>query len=560
MKVKIKGRILWSTIPILIMLCIVCMTSTLITTSNMIKKSMDKEMGVYLQAALGTIDSIYKGEYEVKDGHLVKGGYPLSRTDILEVLQENVACDYTIFLGDERINSTLGKATIGTTADSDVAREVLDKGETVKQYVKTNGRLYYGIYAPLKDSSGKNIGMLFVGEDQSEIIQTTFKETMLNSAIFVVFIGIIVINMIRFSNSIKRQINHFVEKFEELRNGNFTTVIDEKILDRYDEIGELARSIKSMQDEVAGLIQDVNKVTIGVNTKSGELAKISNEMANSSQNIDITIQEVARGIMEQASDLVTITNKTSELSISIDTMADSVGKISKSSDVIATMAKYSSDMMLDTNNSISQLSENFKYYSRSIKSFEERVIAINRITNFINSIAEQTNLLALNAAIEAARAGEAGRGFSVVAEEIRKLAEQSKTSVANIVKLIEDISNETQEITSATNEMDNNLNKQIQGINSALDNFKNIIEAVNDIIPSIKAITDETKVIKNQKEDMMVKVENASAIAEEISASCEEVAVATEEFSNSTEVIAETSEHLEGHVKNLKEKVEKFKI
>ncbi len=560
MKLKIRGRLLWCTIPTLVILCLIFIIGTIITTGTAMQQSMDEKLEIWAESALGIIDEVYKGEYEIKEGQLVKGGYSLNESNILEELKEKIDGEYIIYLGNACINATLNKNMIGTAVDSEVAKNVLEQGKDVKKYISIDGKLYYAIYMPLKDSSNNTIGVLFIGENRMDAVRETLLDILKNVIITVVGIILIVMNISIFSNNTGKQIAYLIKQIQALQAGDFTIVIDEKVLARYDEIGDLARSMKSMQGEIVKLIQDVNKVTTGLNKQAEELTNISNEMASSSQNIDTTIQEVTRGIMEQASDLVTITNTTSELSTSIDTMADSVGQISNSSDTISVMAKDSNEMMQNVNESIGKLSENFKTYSQSIGSFEGRVGEINTITNIINGIAEQTNLLALNAAIEAARAGEAGKGFSVVAEEIRHLAEQSKDSVANIVKIIKGILDETQELADSTSQMGNDLSKQIEGINNAVDNFKQIIEVVNNMLPSIRAITDETEVITNQKEDIMMKIENASAIAEEISASCEEVAVGTEEFSNSTEVVAETSEHLEEQAKELQEQVGRFKV
>jgi methyl-accepting chemotaxis protein len=174
---------------------------------------------------------------------------------------------------------------------------------------------------------------------------------------------------------------------------------------------------------------------------------------------------------------------------------------------VSATAEVSNSKMQSLVNSVNAVNESFKDFVAKITGFGQNVNQINEITNLINSIAEQTNLLALNAAIEAARAGEAGKGFAVVADEIRKLAEQTKASSEKINILISGISSDTDMMVKTTGVMEKELNSQVIAINTAIDSFKLIIKGIGDISPKIEAVNTSAVELDNEKDNILEKIE-----------------------------------------------------
>jgi len=297
-----------------------------------------------------------------------------------------------------------------------------------------------------------------------------------------------------------------------------------------------------------------------IDSSAVNLAAISEELSALTHNISTAILDVTKGTTKQASDLTDIVFKLNEFSEQLNEVAIHIAEIDNMAVGVSESSKKSNKDMEDVVFSITSFNDKFKNFTKSIGEMDVDIKTVNEITDLINSIAEQTNLLALNAAIEAARAGEAGRGFSVVADEIRKLAEQSKHSTENIVKLISTISQDTEKMVETTDIVSNQLLTQRSSITTAIKSFGEITKAVNDINPKIEETTKIAIEINNRKNDIIEKVEATSSVAEEVSASSEEIAATSQEVSASTQEVSALAQELSNMTNNMKKLVELFKV
>jgi methyl-accepting chemotaxis protein len=401
---------------------------------------------------------------------------------------------------------------------------------------------------------------LGVAVDSSEVLSglNSLKISMIVYSLIFLIVAMLVVFVL--ASGITKTLKLVVKHLEKMSAGDLSEEVDNRFTKLKDEIGDMARALSIMQSSLKSMIIKIKNNSVNIDSQSENLASVSEEMSSATENVSSAIQDVARATGGQAEDLVDITQVINNFGIEIGNIVKAINEVEVNSMGINSLANDSNGSMESLMTSVTKVAASFKEFSDKITALGENVIKINGITNLINSIADQTNLLALNAAIEAARAGEAGRGFSVVADEIRKLAEQSKESSENINKLISGISSDTNVIVGSTDMMSAELATQVTVINEAIESFKRITSAVEEVIPKIEAVNNSAVNIEGKKDEILAKVEDASAVAEEVAASSEEITASSEEMNASSEEVAATAQNLSSMTKEMMEEVGKFKI
>lgn len=419
-----------------------------------------------------------------------------------------------------------------------------------------DGTKKYVSYVPLKNT-GWSIG---VDIDKNEVLNELNELNKYMVILTLVFLGIGLVITYIISESISKPIKNGVAHLKVIANGDLTTKIHLTDLNRKDEIGHMVTAINDMQNSITEMIKSMKNNSSNNEMQSETLAGLAQEMSSASENVSSAIQDVARGAGEQASDLMDITTILNDFSIQLDEMVKDIDEIDISNKDIKVVADGSNKDMDNVIESVDRVNSTFNELITKIKNVGDNVTKINDITSLINNISEQTNLLALNAAIEAARAGEAGKGFSVVADEIRKLAEQSKESSESIVVIVNNISNDTGIMINTTESVKSELDSQKKEIDTAMISFEKITKSVDVVSPKIKETSKLAVNLDKRKQSILEKLEATSAISEEVSASSEEIASSTEEMNTSTEEVAAASQKLSGMTKNMMEQINKFKI
>ena len=230
------------------------------------------------------------------------------------------------------------------------------------------------------------------------------------------------------------------------------------------------------------------------------------------------------------------------------------------SDIVKTKNSESIELINNIKENILANLNSAENLNEEIISLSDKFNSINIITNTIRGIAEQTNLLALNAAIEAARAGEQGKGFSVVADEVRELANQSSESVNEIQEIIKEIVSSVANVKGEVTETLSIAKKSDEQINKTMEEYEEIVEASEKLITEIYNVGNEiNKVNENQKE-VMIKVDSVTQITEEQSAHIEEINATIQTQTESIEEVTKVVYEINEISKRIDEKVAKYKI
>ncbi len=404
-----------------------------------------------------------------------------------------------------------------------------------------------------------NIIALTVSRD--EIFQEMNSAKIFTILISLVIVAISIVMSLFLGRSISKPIIKVTELITKTEKLDLSYASDYETLLKYnDEIGIMARALFNTRKALRTVIGTIKENSNIIDNEAANLSASSEEMYSLAENVSNVIEEGAKGSQSQAEDLANINQILSEFGEELDNIVNAIDNVDSNAKDVSTLANESNNNMKTFTMSVSKVSNTFENLISKISALNSNMSKINEITNLINSIADQTNLLALNAAIEAARAGEAGRGFSVVADEIRKLAEQSKASSENINILIEKISNDTIIMVDTTNTVNDELSNQKTDINVVIDSFRKIIKALDEIIPKIAVVNSSAINLNNNKNNILEKIDNASSIAEEISASNEEISASTEEVKASTEEVTKIAQKLSNMTDKMTKEVSNFKI
>ncbi|WP_145409612.1 methyl-accepting chemotaxis protein [Paenibacillus xylanexedens] len=332
------------------------------------------------------------------------------------------------------------------------------------------------------------------------------------------------------------------------------------VIRNQDELGGLANSFNTMTANLRGMIASVGMTSEQVAASSEELQASADQNTKAVEQISETVEVLSTGTLEQLG----MVQRSSQ---SMGEMALGTGQIAELAQSVSASALDAANQSTEGNSILQQAVQQMQSVQKSIVLLTEimtglgdRSTQIGMITEVINGIAGQTNLLALNAAIEAARAGEHGRGFAVVADEVRKLAEESSASAQQITGIVQLIQQDTFNAMEAVKENSVETQSGMDIVTNAGNVFRRILEAVNKVADEIQEVSAGAQQIAASTDDVVKFMNKVSTISEKNSEGTHDVSAATEEQLASMEEIASSAASLAHMAEELQEQVTKFKV
>ncbi|MBQ6445885.1 MAG: methyl-accepting chemotaxis protein [Bacillus sp. (in: Bacteria)] len=428
-----------------------------------------------------------------------------------------------------------------------------ERGKT--QYTE-EGQKFSFYYSTLPDTNWK-IG---ISVSEKNLFASLNQLGITFAVAVVIATTILTILIVIYSTKMGRVAKKYSGFAESISLGRLENQFTNKELSRKDELGDIGRALSIMQEKLKDVIGNFQNNAENIDNHAKNLSSFSQDISTTSENVASAIADVADGASAQFEKLTTIKTVIHQFADDLNNMDQSVTGVNGSTDLIMRMAKDNSIEMEQMIQSFEKLNQTFLELINRVNALGGNISSVQAMTELIHSIADQTNLLALNAAIEAARAGEAGKGFSVVANEIRTLAEKSKDSSERIDSIIKGVSLDTKNMVGTAEEVNKDLLQQKEQLGSTIHSFEEILKAVESMIPEIIKTKDASVKIQNEKEIILEELENTSAISEDVAASAEEISASAEEMSSATIEVSHSAVSLGKMTDEMKEKISFFKM
>lgn len=369
------------------------------------------------------------------------------------------------------------------------------------------------------------------------------------SALLSIAIGLFVIRMVG------KPLERLSSLMEKGKQGDLTVRIHFR---GQDEIGRLGLSFNEMMEQISLLVDKTNDSAQHVLHTAVELSEVSQNTSTMAREVAIAVEEIAKGAMGLSMEAEKEMNYADNIGLNMNKVMDFNSKMEESADKVYQISSQGTEYMQDLTSKTNLIEELTSSMIGKVDRLKDSTISIQKILDVLNAMTQQTNILSLNASIEAVRAGASGKGFVVIADEIRKLSDQSKQSIGVVHTITNDIQREVEQTVDLLLTASPLLTEQIHSVKDATVIFNNVREEMELFIQQNTLSTDSIKELNESQLILSESISNVSAVAQQSSATSEEVASITAEQLNSSEKLVILSDKLANLSESLKESLVLF--
>lgn len=565
---SIQKKILSMTIGPVVLLGLLSIFFMLTTVRSSMMEEIEEGLKGTAAATLAAYDQNTGDYMESSNGDIWKGSYNISRSEsLVDRIRDNTGMDVTFFYGDRRIMTSAvdsnGDRILNSPAGDRIVEKVLQNGEEYfSSAVSLDGVMNYGYFMPVyqNGSDDEIIGMVFVGTDKEN------KDAVVNGIIFGIGAAVCVAMILcigvglKLATSISHNIKKSISIMGKVAEGDLTVWVDDKMLKRKDEIGDLSRVTVKLKDTLKGILK-------GISENSASLLEASRALGNAADTTNGTMNEVQNAVSQVVANSTEQSKNSESTSENMRIMGEHITETSTEVDTLnqnAASMQKSSKKTADTLAQLCHINEEVERIIGEVKEQTDRTNAsiqkINAAMEFITSIAEETNLLSLNASIEAARAGESGRGFAVVADQIKKLAEQSNQSGHEIEETTKALMEDSAREMEIMQRMQEIITEQSGSMQETRANVSEVLKEIEASMQSILQIRESTGRLAESRGEVMEAVEKLSQIAHDNVDSTQQTYAETQEVLDTFRQVYDSADQLKRIADELAESMQYFKM
>ncbi|GFO54413.1 methyl-accepting chemotaxis protein [Geomonas sp. Red276] len=503
------------------------------------KKELTNKARIDLDARMRTLHLLLEskgGDLRMADGKLMAGSYVINDNyEIPDKIKELFGGAATIFMQDTRISTNVmkpdGSRAVGTKLQGAAYDTVLKEGKPFRGAADILGVPSFTAYDPIVDRSGAVIGALYVGEKQSEYLALYQHLAYIVAGIGLALGAILSLIMLVLVKGLLRPLGRMCVMIEDIAQGegDLTKRLE---VSSSDEIGEVAGWMNHFMEKLHGIIS--------------RTAETTQRLAAAAARLEETARKMAQGTDRVALQAESIATAGDEMSATSGDIAQNCGKAADGSGRTSKAAAEGAKVVEETITLMAGIAQRVQESAQRVAGLGTRSEQIGAIVSTIEDIADQTNLLALNAAIEAARAGEQGRGFAVVADEVRALAERTGKATREIGSMIRGIQ---AEIGTAVVAMEQDVHEVTKGSRQAAGSGR----ALEEILGMIDDMTAQIHQVATAAEEQ-------TATTEEISHNMHDINHALAETSHGVQESAAAAHQLASMAEDLRQIVGQFRL
>lgn len=442
-----------------------------------------------------------------------------------------------------------------TAAGGDLGKvaEKMVAGKRGLETAKLGNDDYYIGYEPVK-SAGWSVATTVT---QKEVFAPLKSMTTKLVVYYAAAVAILALSMYFLLKYMLKELASMSKIIKEIASGDLTHRLD---IHSHDELGQVSGDLNGMLDSLGEFIEVVQENAERVAASSEQLNVSTDQTATAAQVVASTVDSVSGGTQQQIEKTKAATELVTSMAETFKTVSDDSDAVAKHSNEAVEKAKIGEQAVKSAMSQMNTIHDKVHATAQIINKLGERSNEIGQIVDTISSISSQTNLLALNASIEASRAGEHGKSFTVVANEVKKLAEQSNGAADQIGELIKEIQADTELAVRSILDGTEEVEKGTEVVETTGVTFKEITGIVGDVSEQMNQISTSIQKLSSGTSEIVSIIEEVDGVAANAQESFESVAAATEEQTATLEEIASATRESSERALELQDAVSRFKI